>query len=197
MAAAGLISRHPDAWRRAVTHPFLDAVRDGSLTEASFESWLSQDYLFIADLLAFQASLLTCAPRAAQRTLAAGLPALEAELTWFEQSARERGLTLATVRHPTTDAYRATLVRLLEAGAEPALTGLWTLERAYLEAWRGAAPGASGFRAFVEHWTVPQFADYVADLEALAGDGPGAEAAFLEVCNLERAFWDMAWTFDA
>jgi thiaminase len=58
MAAAGLISRHPEAWRRAVAHPFLDAVRGGTLAEASFGAWLSQDYLFIADLLAFQAGLL-------------------------------------------------------------------------------------------------------------------------------------------
>lgn len=194
MAAARLIDRHPSAWRRAVAHPFLEAVRDGSLAEASFERWLSQDYLFIADLLAFQASLLAHAPRAAQRALAAGLVALEAELTWFEQSALERSLTLASVRHPTTEAYRAMLLRLLEAGAEPALTGLWTLERAYLEAWRSAAPGAPPFEPFVEHWTVPQFAGYVMDLEALAGDGPEAEAAFLEVCELETAFWDMAWT---
>lgn len=197
MAAARLIARHPGAWRRAVAHPFLDAVRDGSLAQASFERWLSQDYLFIADLLAFQASLLAGAPRAAQKTLAVGLVALEAELTWFERSATERGLRLAGVRHPTTEAYRATLVRLREAGAEPALTGLWTLERAYLEAWRGAAPGAPPFRPFVEHWTVPQFAGYVAGLEALAGDGPKAEMAFLEVCELERAFWEMAWTPDA
>ncbi len=164
---------------------------------ASFEAWLSQDYLFIADLLAFQAGLLARASRPAQRALAAGLVALEAELTWFEQSARDRGLALAGLRHPTTEAYRAALSRLLEAGEEPALTGLWALERAYLEAWRGAAPGALPYRTFVEHWTVPEFEDYVSALEELAGDGPEPEAVFLEICRLEAAFWDAAWTCDA
>jgi thiaminase len=194
MAAAGLISRHPEAWRRAVAHPFLDAVRGGTLAEASFGAWLSQDYLFIADLLAFQAGLLARASRPAQSTLAAGLVALEAELTWFERSASERLLTLAGRRHPTTENYRATLARILEAGEEPALTGLWALERAYLEAWRRAAPGAPAYRAFVEHWTVPEFAGYVGDLEELAVDTPNTEAAFLDVCRLEGEFWDMAWT---
>jgi thiaminase/transcriptional activator TenA len=197
MAAAGLVFRHPDAWRRATAHPFLEAIREGTLPQASFQSWLSQDYLFITDLLAFQAGLLARAPRPPQRVLAAGLVALEAELTWFEQSAGELSLSLDSRRHPTTEAYRAALQRLLEAGEPPALTGLWTLERAYLEAWRSAAPGAPPYRRFVEHWTVPEFASYVSDLEALAGEAPEHEGAFLEVCELEGAFWDMAWSSDA
>jgi thiaminase len=193
MTAAELVSRHHDAWRRAVSHPFLDAVGDGTLAEANFDRWLAQDYLFIADLLAFQAGLLARAPRPPQRTLAAGLVALDAELTWFEETARRRGLALTGSRHPTTEAYRTALVRLLDAGMEVALTGLWALERAYLEAWRGTAPGAPPYRPFVEHWTAPGFGRYVADLEELAGDGDATEAAFLEICELERGFWDMAW----
>ena len=69
-----------------------------------------------------------------------------------------------------------------------------TGELAYLEAWRGAAPGAPAYRAFVEHWTTPDFARYVDDL-GLQVDSAGAdEEAFLAVCALEREFWEMAWT---
>jgi thiaminase/transcriptional activator TenA len=194
MLPADLIARHRDVWRAAVTHPFLQGVRDGSLASRAFNSWLAQDYLFVRDLLSFQARLLAEAPRPCQRVLAAGLVALEAELSWFEANARERGMKLDERRHPTTDSYRVAMTRWLEAGVDPALTALWALERVYLEAWRSAAPGAPEYRSFVEHWTVPQFSDYVRDLESLVVDDPRCESAFLEVCKLEQAFWDMAWT---
>lgn len=194
MPPADLIARHPEEWRAAVTHPFLASVRDGTLSSRAFNTWLAQDYLFVRDLLSFQARLLAEVPRPGQSVLAAGLVALEAELSWFEVGAGERGMNLDKRRHPTTEAYRAALAHWLDAGVEPALTALWTLERAYLEAWQSAAPGAPEYRSFVEHWTAHQFSDYVRELESLAVDDPRSEAPFLEVCKLEQAFWDMAWT---
>jgi hypothetical protein len=71
------------------------------------------------------------------------------------------------------------------------------------EAWRGAAPGHLEYRQFVEHWTTPEFADYVTALEKAADDAlrdsdeqeqEQAETAFLEVARLERHFWEMAWS---
>jgi len=192
--ARDLVARHPVEWQQAVQHPFLDGVRDGRVPVLAFNVWLEQDYLFAVDLLAFQARLLSFAPRAAQLALATGLVALEAELGWFESQAELRELQLGRDRQPATEAYRVALARLLEEGFEPATTALWALERAYLEAWRSAAPGAPAYREFVEHWTTPEFGDYVVQLEALAGDGLDADAAFLEVCSLEHRFWDMAWS---
>lgn len=160
----------------------------------AFDIWLGQDYLFVLDLLSFQAGLLAVAPRSAQGTLAGGLVALEAELGWFESQAKRRGLALSSDRQPATEAYRLALAQLLEDGFEPAITALWALERAYLEAWRGAAPGAPAYGEFVAHWTMPEFGEYVAELETAAGEGREAEDAFLEVCRLERGFWDMAWS---
>ncbi|MCA1717048.1 MAG: hypothetical protein LC781_09480 [Actinobacteria bacterium] len=80
---------------------------------------------------------------------------------------------------------------------------MWAIERAYLEAWRSAAPGHPEYRQFVEHWTTPEFAGYVTGLEKAADDAlrdsgeqerERAEAAFLEVARLERDFWEMAWS---
>ena len=192
--ARNLITSHPLAWQRAVRHPFLAGVRDGVVPVTVFDIWLGQDYLFVLDLLSFQAGLLAVAPRSAQRTLAGGLVALEAELGWFESQAKWRGLALSSDRQPATEAYRLALAKLLEDGFEPAITALWALERAYLEAWRGAAPGAPAYGEFVAHWTMPEFGEYVAELETAAGEGREAEDAFLEVCRLERGFWDMAWS---
>lgn len=199
MDIAELPVRHPDTWRAATRHPFLAAVRDGTLPAAAFATWLAQDYLFVGDLLVFQARLLARAPRPAQAVLAAGLVALEAELTWFEQQAERHGLRLTTVRHPVTDAYHRYLLTLDSAPVAVALTALWALERAYLEAWQSAAPGAPEYRAFVDHWTVPAFAEYVTGLAraanaavATGNDARQAEAAFLRVAELERDFWQMA-----
>ena len=194
LEAPDLIGRHRAEWDQAVSHPFLDGVRDGSLPTRAFDLWLEQDYLFVSDLLRFQARLLGLAPRKAQQPLASGLVALESELSWFGAQAQERDLRLEEARKPATESYRAALERLLEAGFEAAMTALWALERVYLDAWMGARPGAAEYSAFVEHWTQPEFAGYVQNLEALAaGDAP-AEAAFLEICRLEHDFWEMAWS---
>ncbi|HKA09640.1 MAG TPA: TenA family transcriptional regulator [Candidatus Dormibacteraeota bacterium] len=192
LAVSDFLQRHHREWRAATCHAFLDGVRDGGLPVGAFLAWLQQDYLFVNDLLAFQARLLAGAPRPAQSVLAAGLVALEAELTWFEAQLARRELPLVAARHPTTDAYRKELERLSTEPVEVGITALWALERAYLEAWRGAAPGAAEYREFIEHWTAPAFARYVAGLEVHATDSPGTEAAWLRIVRLEREFWNMA-----
>ncbi len=91
MPVADLLSRHPDAWRAATRHPFLDAVRDGNVPVAAFDTWLVQDARFVTDLLVFLARLLARAPRPAQAVLAAGAVSLVAELDWFDEQAAARG----------------------------------------------------------------------------------------------------------
>ncbi|SNS76932.1 thiaminase (transcriptional activator TenA) [Geodermatophilus saharensis] len=193
MPVADLLVRHADAWGRATRAPFLDAVRDGTLPPAAFDTWLVQDAWFLADLLRFQARLLARAPRPAQAVLAAGCVALVEELDWFARVAEERDLDLAAPRLPATIAYGDLLYRLDAADVGTALTALWAVERAYLDAWWSARPGAERYRAFVEHWTAPGFASYVAGLQAAADDaGPADEPVFLEVAAAEEAFWGMA-----
>ena len=206
MKATDLLQRNAASWQEATQHPFLEAIREGSFPAGAFESWLAQDYLFVGDALVFQARLLARAPRVAQAVLAGGLVAIEAELGWFEAQADQRGMVLDADRHPTTAAYGDLLARLEREPYAAAMTALWAVERAYLEAWMGAAPGHRDYRQFVEHWTTPEFADYVTGLEAAADDALGhaseqeqerAEAAFLEVARLERDFWEMAWSGEA
>ena len=198
MTTERLIARHPDAWRAATRHPFLEGARNGTLREGAFATWLAQDYLFVGDLLRFQARLLARAPRHAQAVLAGGLVALEAELTWFEEHAAARRVELVEQRHPTTEAYRRFMASLDARPFPAALTALWALERAYMEAWGHASPGAEAYRPFVEHWTVPEVAGYVAGLAVAAdramAEGEGVEEAFLETARLEATFWEMAWS---
>ena len=124
MAASELLQRYVTEWWAATAPPFLDGVRDGGLSVAAFSVWLRQDHLFVSDLLAFQARLLATAPRSAQAVLAAGLVALAAELSWFEEQMGLRGLILVAARHPTTETYRQELERLLAEPFEVAITAL-------------------------------------------------------------------------
>lgn len=201
MPVADLPPRHRAAWLRATQHPFLDAVRDGTVPEATFDTWLVQDYRFIRDLLRFQARLLSRAPRPAQAVLADGAVALVDELAWFERQATARRLDLDAGSLAATAAYAALLQRLDGADVAVALVGLWAVERVYLDAWSYGSPGAPAYREFVEHWTTPQFATYVEALQSTADaavgaarDGSQVEAVFLEVVEAESGFWDMAWT---
>ena len=202
MKTPELLDRNASAWRGATRHPFLDGVREGGLPAGAFDTWLVQDYLYVCDLLPFQARLLARTPRAAQPVVAGGLVALVDELGWFEAMAEGRGLALDAPRQPAAVAYRDLLSDLEGEPYPAAITALWAIERAYLEAWTGAKPGHPDYRAFVEHWTTPEFAGYVSGLEgaadaALEGasedERERAEVAYLAVARLERDFWEMAF----
>jgi len=190
---AELVQRHADRWEAATRHPFLAGVRDGALPVAAFDTWLAQDALFVADLLAFQARLLARAPRPAQAVLAAGAVALVEELDWFEGLAAGRGLDLGAPALSATRDYAALLSQLDAAPYADAVGGLWVIERVYLDAWSSALPGSDGFAELVEHWTTPGFASYVTALQGLSEQaGPPDEALVVQVLDQEAAFWQMA-----
>lgn len=178
-------------WTAATHHPFLDQVRQGTISGAAFDRWLVQDARFAADLLAFQARLLARAPRRAQTVLAAGCVGIVQELGWFEVQAGGRGLDLDQERLPAASAYLELLQRLDGVAYQPAVTALWVLEEVYLQGWATAASDSGPFAEYVDHWTTPAFAAYVGALGELAVL-EGQEALVAEVLAHEVAFWDMA-----
>lgn len=182
-----------ELWTAATCHPFLVAVRTGSITDTAFDRWLVQDALFVADLLRFQARLLARAPRQAQATLAGGCAALVDELDWFDEQAAQRAIELAQDALPATLAYRDVLQRLDCAPYDAAVTALWALERVYLLAWTAAKSDTSRYVEFVSHWTTTEFAEYVDALGDLA-DPDHHHELVRDVLSCEVAFWDMALT---
>lgn len=201
MIPADLLKRHAAAWSAATRHPFLDSVRDGTLAPQSFATWLVQDYLFVTDEFSVQAHLLPSAPRFAQNLLIRNVAALEAELTWFEANAKTLKLSLNTPPHPVTAAYGAFMKTFAQRPFAVAMVATWAIERAYLEAWQNALPGQPIYREYIERWTNPGFASFVDELEQAttqalkSGEADQeAEAAFLEVAELEHNFWEMAWS---
>jgi thiaminase/transcriptional activator TenA len=198
MRTKELIHHDAELWHAATHHAFLDEVRDGTLAPASFARWLCQDYHFAVALTRTEARALACAPREDLELLVGGIQAMVAELDWFESKASERAIDLDVPFHPTARAYIEYLCALAEEPYSVQLTALWALERAYLEGWRTARPGAPTFREFIEHWTNDAYAAYVDALEAAAnraiGRGGDAEReAFRWVAKYEQAFWEMAY----
>jgi thiaminase len=196
VGVAKLVGRNDPEWVAATRHPFLTGVRDGTVHAAAFDTWLGQDRLFVDDLLWFQARLLARAPGPARQVLVDGCAGLVSELTWFDRMAAERGQPEPGGPLPATAEYRRLLEDLDTRPVPVALTALWTIERVYLEAWGYAAPGAPQFRAFVEHWTVPEFVGYVDALTIAADTYPAPDGVELvrAVLRAEVRFWDTALT---
>jgi thiaminase/transcriptional activator TenA len=193
-----LVRAEAGLWRAATHHAFLDEVRDGTLAPAAFARWLCQDYHFAVALTRTEARALACAPREDLELLVGGIQAMVAELGWFESKASERAIDLDVPLHPTARAYIDYLRGLADEPYSVQLTALWALERAYLEGWRTARPGAPAFREFVEHWTNDAYAAYVDALEAAANraigrSGDAERDAFRRVAKYEQAFWEMAF----
>jgi thiaminase/transcriptional activator TenA len=186
---------HDSLWNAATRHPFLDAVRDGTISDAAFDRWLVQDAIFVADLLTFQARLLARAPRTAQAVVCGGCTALVDELDWFEKQAARRGLDMTAPALPATLAYRVLLQRLDATPYDAAVTALWVIERVYLLAWSSAKSESTPFGEFIEHWSTPEFADYVAALGELASPDVYDELVG-DVLSHEVGFWSMALSVD-
>ena len=201
MKTRDLIAGDAELWRAATHHPFLDGVRDGTLDTAAFSRWLVQDYHFALALTRAEARYLANAPHEDFEVLLQGVEAMVAELAWFERKAGERSLDLTAAVHPAARAYVDYLLAITYAPYAVQLTALWALERAYLEAWRTALPGAPAYREFVEHWTNEAYAAWVDRLEAaanrvLALGGDRERNAFRWIARYERDFWQMAFSGD-
>ena len=204
LTCAGLLEAHPQEWRAAVSGPFLDAARDGSLAAAAFDRWLAQDFLFVRGFARFAGALLARTRDVRHtETLCGGIGALADELRWFQATAAARGLDLARAAPlPACAEY----LRWLEEAAAPEApyaqqaVAFWAVERAYNEAWRSHRPMAAPYGEYGERWGSDAFTAYVAALEgvadaALAGasveEREAARAAFASVCRLESGFGDM------
>ncbi|WP_119069286.1 TenA family transcriptional regulator [Rubrobacter indicoceani] len=203
MDTGDLLKKHDDLWRESWEHEFIVGVREGNLPDGVFDTWLVQDYLFVAGAMSYQARLVPRAPRWDQAPIIGGLVALEQELTWFEGMAKSRGLLLDDMPHPHSAAYVRFLQSLEIESYIVNAVALWAVEQAYLDAWTNAAPGAEDYRDFVEHWTDPKFAEYIGALRSSADralsraderQAHRAEDAFVSVARLERDFWNIAYS---
>jgi thiaminase/transcriptional activator TenA len=200
-----MISRHGGAWEAATRHPFLEGCRTGTIAQGQFTTWLIQDYLFVVEFTRFAGRVLAAAPIGHFDVLLGGLTALRDELRWFRDHAGARGLRFDVPRQESCNRYCRFMDELAGTPYSVQATAFWAIEAVYNTAWRQASPMAAPYDDFARRWGSGEFGAYV---EALARQADGAlgaateveqaraEAAFLEVLELEKRFWQMAFAPD-
>lgn len=205
--ASEQIERLRPMWERMLDHPFLLETRAGRIGEATFATWMKQDYLFVEAAIPFIAALLPKAPPQDRSFLSGALGALETELELFRERAAARGISLGETRPALINhAYIQFLMATAYRGTYPeGMTVLYVAEKAYFDSWRVVRAGLaadSPWQPFVENWSGPAFAEWVDSLEAcldrLAGQVGDEERErmgelFELTVRYEIAFWEMAY----
>jgi thiaminase len=204
--AAELLTGSGAPWSQLSGHPFIAAAGGGSLGRATFDRWLVADHYFVVGFRRFLSGLVTLAPdEHAADVLAAGLTALQAELDLFRRQAATRGLDLDAEPGPIALGYTAFLRASLQDGYPVALAVLYGAEKAYFDAWsavRATASRDSAYWAFVDNWSSPSFAGWVAEIAGLldaisaGGPTPAMRQAFDRVVRFEVRFWSAVHTGD-
>jgi thiaminase len=197
--AAELLAGSRAPWSQLSAHPFIAQAGDGSLRRATFDRWLVADHYFVVGFRRFLTGLVTLAPdEHAADVLAAGLGPLQTELDLFRRQAATRGLDLGVEPGPIAVGYTAFLRASLQDGYPVALAVLYGAEKAYFDAWsavRAAASRDSDYWSFVDNWSSPSFAGWVAEiaglLDAIAPGGPtpSMRESFDRVVRFEVRFW--------
>lgn len=197
-----LLQTHSPIWTQATIHPFLSSCKAGTIRPEQFNTWLGQDYLFVKEFTRMVARVLAAAPDAHLDSLLSGLGALKDELLWFQAKATERQLTLNTPRQTTCQQYCDWMANLAATPYPVQATALWAIEYAYNQGWQLPGPMAEPYTEFADRWGNPGFTAYVHILaqqaDAVLAVAPDkvqqqAERAFLQVAELEQAFWQMAF----
>jgi len=202
LTCAQLLETYPDLWRDATRHPFLDRCQAGTIEPQQFNTWLTQDYLFVTEFTRFLANSLAAAPVAHFDVLLGGLNAIRDELAWFRDKAQERQLSLDSAPQATCETYCQLMASWSVQPYAVQGTALWAIELAYNQGWQLPGAMVSPYDEFAQRWGNPGFTEYVKQLEAQANESLAeasqevqaqAEAVFQAVARQENAFWQMAF----
>lgn len=195
-------------WDRMLQHRFLVETRDGTLDDATFATWMQQDYHFVEAAIPMMGVLVAKAPERHRQPLTEAIQALFSELQLFEERAARVGVDLRA-EEPSfiCHAYiQFLMASVYEGSYAEGFTVLYAAEKAYHESWKVVQEGLdkdSTWYPFVENWAGEDFAQYVAFLEqefdALAEQAGADEKArmadrFEKAVRYEIAFWEMAAT---
>lgn len=202
-------------WKAYTAHPFVAALADGSLPEAAFRRYLTQDYLFLVHfaraygLAAFKADTLADI-RAAATSLSA---IVDREMQLHVEycagwgldaddmaAAEEAEATLAYTRYVLERGAAGDLLDLQVALA-PCIAGYAEIGRRLMADHPTTALAGNPFRLWIETYADSEYQAlaeaHVAQMDSLMArrGGPGRVPAlirtFREATRLEAAFWDM------
>ncbi|HEY0357685.1 MAG TPA: hypothetical protein VGD11_03835 [Mycobacteriales bacterium] len=198
--AESLVAAHDELWPEIAGHPFVLATGAGALPADGFGRWLVAGHWLLAGTRRFLGGLVLAAPDELGRdVLAAAFEPVQVALDLFRHEAAIRALDLDDEPGPVTLGYTGYLLATLHDGFDVGLTALYATEKARLDAWtavRRRSDATSPYRHFIDAWSSPAHAAWVAALEDLLGrvavNGPtGAMySAFGRVTRFEIDLWD-------
>mmetsp|Transcript_27572 Transcript_27572/g.35820 ORF Transcript_27572/g.35820 Transcript_27572/m.35820 type:complete len:277 (-) Transcript_27572:150-980(-) len=189
-------------------HPFLRGCTDGSLKEDQFNTWLAQDYHFVKIFRHFVVEgVYTKAPEADKEVIRGGIEALNDELEWFQDKAKERGIeNLEDVAILDANIqYMNFLNELIEKESYKMLAAaFWAIEAVYQVAWAKVLKnGVDEYQPFAARWGNDGFGEYVSLLEnqmnnsfenSTQKEQDHGVALVRRICELECGFWQMAFS---
>ncbi|KAJ6847243.1 putative bifunctional TENA2 protein [Iris pallida] len=204
---------HRPIYERATRHPFILAIREGTVDIPAFKRWLGQDYIFVRDFVPFLASVLLKACKQSDdpsdmEVILGGLASLSDELSWFKSEASKWDVHLYT-----TAPQKANLeyCRFLQSLASPevsyivAVTAFWAIETVYQESFALCLESGSETPAELidtcRRWGNAGFGQYCQSIQGIADrclekapsdEVKKAEEAFLSVLSYEINFWNMS-----
>ena len=193
-------------WKAILSHRFLKMTANNTIPDATFKTWMQQDYLFVREAIPFIAVILAQAPLAIRGNLVQVLPALENELQLFRKNAEATEIDLEDVQpSPPCHAYLQFLMATAYGRSfEEGFTVLYAAEKAYLDSWMAVKTGQkseSPWQSFIENWTSEAFQKYVDWLAVTLDDlvkGKNSQELrrmhelFQMTARYEYLFWEMA-----
>jgi formylaminopyrimidine deformylase / aminopyrimidine aminohydrolase len=200
-----LLQTHQQAWNDATVHPFLTQCQTGEIQAQQFNTWLVQDYWFVVDFTRLTGRVLAAAPVQHFEVLLAAFGTLKEELSWFKTKSADRQLTLDIPLHPTCIEYCDYMAGLAAEPYAVQAVAYWAIECAYNQGWQRPGAMPAPYAEFADRWGNAGFTAYVKQLEQQADEAlrsapeevqQQAERAFLEIAQLEKDFWQMAFSAD-
>ena len=198
-AAAELVAYSAERWPRVTSHPFVQAVADGSLERAAFERWMVADHAFNIEHRRFLGGLLALAPSTWDaEVIASGLPTTMGDIDRIRRTAMKHEIDLDVEPGPTAIGLYSYLHALLQNGYGVALAALYAAGRVYHHGWssvRATASWTTPYWPFIETWSSEVFANWIGGIErlvdAVAPDGPTGAMfqAFDRAVRFELLFW--------
>ncbi|XP_004295090.1 PREDICTED: seed maturation protein PM36 [Fragaria vesca subsp. vesca] len=208
------LKKHTLIHTGATRHPFILAIRDGTVDISAFKRWLSQDYIFVRAFVPFAASLVVKGWKNSDdsdgdvEVILSGLAALNDEIDWFKKQASKWGVDLSVVapQQPALD-YCRFLENLTSPEVEytVAMTAYWAIEAVYQESFAHCLE--EGFKTRPElqevchRWGNDGFGSYCSAIRSIADrlllkasddEVRKAEVTFLRVLEYEVEFWNMS-----
>ncbi|MFB6090646.1 MAG: thiaminase II [Halobellus sp.] len=199
-------------WAAQKDHPFVRELAAGTLDEAAFRHWVTQDYRYLLD---YARVFAVAGTKAAdedrmRRLLDVAHTVVDYEMDLHREFAEDYGLAPAdlesTEKAPTCVAYTNFLLRTAHEGSFPEVAAaIYPCGQGYLDVAEHMADLADEehrYTPFIEKYTSDAFRESVSWMrelvdrcaEANPGEREAMREAFLTSARLEHRFWEMAYT---